>query len=185
MSNTISPKEMLEKVSTPTDTATTTTTSATTTNVVSSVNAARIVRTVTPEASEDPILSQFKTLIANYLEKQKSKITSKINMDIFVPIVNYILLHQDNQAVLDYYRKFFISYRNSYLTEFNALRGINELSFKQRERVTFVYSLMSELTNPKRNNKYRYDFTYADSILTEPKCKVPNGFVIYISSRMR
>lgn len=109
-------------------------------------------------------------------------------VDAIVPfrnMIEFILNNQDDRTLLDAWRMLFVKYRTTYLSTEHALAGFTKISSEDvKNKISIAYMLMYELVNPKRYRKV-YDFDFASKTLSNPKCKVPNGYVAYIVERMR
>lgn len=186
---TLTPTEMKNAA-----TAATTTTATSTTG--SDKASATVVQKTTPTVTRDPDVEQFNKLCDAFIAvKQGSKEPAKINGKIVSytkrsisalgKIINFIWLHQDNTRVLTAYRTFMSKYYNTYLSDTEALQGINHLNSSiERDRISIMYMLMYEVVNPKRE-KLNYDYTRAGKICANPNNVNPNGFIQFIASRMK
>lgn len=110
---------------------------------------------------------------------------SELAIKAFSRIINYVWNNQDNIKVLNAFRQFFVKYRDSYLSDTEAMTGINLITNPHmRNRISIMYMYMYELTNPNRT-RIAFDYTRAASYCNNEKCRTPNGFIQYVASRMR
>lgn len=100
-------------------------------------------------------------------------------------LLTFIWANQNDVQVLDTFRKFMVKHRSKHLACENALQGINLISSEdERGRYQIMYILMYELTNPDRLRN-DFDFTYAEKVCHNNNCNPSNGYIQFISSRLR
>ena len=97
----------------------------------------------------------------------------------------FVWENQNDNLVLNECRKLFIAHRDGYLSGEQGLQGMNYVnSGIEQNRLSIMYMLMYELTNPNRTLK-QFDLDHASKVCQNPNCSIPNGFVLYVSSRIR
>lgn len=128
-------------------------------------------------------LTQLNSLISTW-EKAWENDNKRVISKTFKSMIDHVLKYQDDKSVMDAWRKLFIKYRTTYLAPDKAMVGIYNMTEAESNKMAIAYTLMSELVNPDRTRK-DYDIQYAASVLNNPKCRVPNGYVAYIAERMR
>lgn len=150
------------------------------TSQILSVNAGR--KTAEPVSSN---LVQFNQLVGLWLRANDTSDALKIATS-FKNLVDYVLLHQDDVSLLDAWRKLFIKHKDDYLHPEKALRGIDKVTTSEaiRNKISVAYIFMFELVNPKRSRS-TYNADFASQVLSNPKCRTPNGYVAYIVERLR
>lgn len=100
-------------------------------------------------------------------------------------LLAFVWNHQGEVHVIDAFRKFMVKHRGKHLACENALQGINLITSEmERGRYSIMYMLMYELTNPDRLRN-DYDFSHAEKVCRNDNCNPPNGYIQFISSRLR
>lgn len=124
-------------------------------------------------------------------DKAEKKVNGRIlkyaqrSIQAFGRMMNFIWAHQDEQAVLHAYQKFMAQNNTGYMSATEAMQGMNYVNSEvERNRYSFMYMLMYELVNPTRS-RIEYDYTRVAKYLTNPNLTNPNGFIQYVSARMR
>lgn len=150
------------------------------TSQILSVNAGK--RTAEPVSGN---LVQFSRLVELWLKANEANDVSKI-ANTFKNLVDYVLLHQDDVSLLGAWQKLFVKHKDGYLRPKKALRGITKVTTSEavRNRISVAYIFMFELVNPKRSRS-TYNADFASQVLSNPKCRTPNGYVAYIVERLR
>lgn len=128
-------------------------------------------------------LVQLNQLIDTW-EKAWANNNKQVISKTFKSMVNHVLRYQDDKSVMDAWRKLFVKYRDTYLAPDKAMVGIYSMTEKESNKMAIAFTLMSELVNPNRT-RTDFDMQYAASVLNNPKCRIPNGYVAYISERLR
>lgn len=171
--NTFTPNQMLDKAE-----------STETKNVAATRAIKPAMQATTQKVDTSSVgLKQLNQLIETW-EKAWENNNKQVIAKTFKSMINHVLKYQDDKTVLDAWRKLFIKYRTTYLSPEKAMIGIYNMTEVEANKMALTYTLMSELVNPNRTRS-DYDIQYAATVLNNPKCRVPNGYVAYISERMR
>lgn len=149
----------------------------------------------TPDKSS-PNLEQLKKLLDKFMDvRQGTRDTLRINnRDVrfaersimaFRNIVNFVLLNQNDVQMLNLLRQFFVQHRDGILSGENGLQGMDVVTSEvEQNRLGIVWALMYELTSPNRTRS-TFDLEHAAKVCTNAACANPNGFVQYVSSRLK
>ena len=177
------PENVVEVKDTAKPVTPTTTTVKNTANVVKTNTVSKVLPVKNCDCKNDKV-ARLNTLVVTWENLCNSKKYAEA-MTPFKNMVDLVLNNQDDKELLDAWRKLFIKYRDTHLSTEHALAGFRFISSEDvKNRISIAYMLMYELVNPKRYRK-KYDFEFASQVLSNPKCKVPNGYVAYVVERMR
>lgn len=172
---------------------------------VATVSQAKVIKpavaATTQAQASTPVLSQemqqFKTLCENFVKVKTGSKTNTVDgpkvttyaergLKAFRNLMNFVWAHQGSLDVLNGLRQFFVVHRDTILSHSQAMPQIGTLitSETERSRLEFMWLLMYELTN-KARTRNTYEFELASRFIRNPNCNPENGFVQYVSSRMR
>lgn len=172
-------------ITTPVNTTTTPTTKTAVTNIPSPTSkpvASNSFRSKAAASTGNENVDILNQMIENYIRVKKNK-EEKPEQTILLMknIALFIINHQKDTQVLSVWQKAVAKYRDSYLSETEATKGIIYLDQKIRPKVTMVWYLMWLLTsNTKHTPK---NFAVARTLLTPPG-EGGSSFVEYVISRL-
>lgn len=152
---------------------------------------------MTTSTSLSQEMQQFKSLCEAFVRIKNGPKTNSVDgpkvttyaergLKAFRSLMNFVWAHQGSLEVLNGLRQFFVLHRDTILSHSQAMPQIGTLisSETERSRLEFMWLLMYELTNKSRTRN-DYEFELASRFIRNPNCNPENGFVQYVSSRMR
>ena len=197
MSTAMSPADMAKTAtdSTTTDATNKAATKASGTASDTSSKPAVILTTAAQQSTASTSVTQVQALCDQFLKvRNGNKLTQLVSgqeetyahrsIKALGNLLNYIWANQNDIQVIETFRKFMVANRNGQLSCENALQGMNYVNSEMlRNRYSLMYMLMFELTNPTRT-RTSYDYINASKACNNPACANPNGYVVYVQSRM-
>ena len=161
-----------------------------------SAQASAAVKLATASESTTASLTRFKALADAFIairsgsketvrENGKDVLFAERSIRALSSLFRFVWDNQNDNQILNECRKLFIAHRDGYLSGEQGLQGMNYVSSGiEQNRLSIMYMLMYELTNPNRSLK-TFDLDHASKVCQNPNCSIPNGFVLYVSSRIR